>query len=143
MEYRQGTLTTNQGQRGAGENGGGDEDVKDTDAAATLVPAEDEETPAQRRARQQANAPFQRLDFVVRVWQNFEDEDDTEGMLESMGAYLEQMVSEHVDAHSASDLNETRSQIHTCFREVGCFLLPHPGFAVTKKDYSGDMSLIR
>eukprot|EP00501_MAST-03F_sp_TOSAG23-6_P001537 GSMAST32.ASY1.ANO1.1600.1 assembled CDS len=92
---------------------------------------------------QNESAPFQRLDFVVRDWQNFEDEDETDEMLQSMPGYLTQMVSAHHNEKALSDLNDTRTQIYACFKNVGCFLLPHPGFAVTRKDYAGNMADIR
>jgi atlastin len=82
--------------------------------------------------------PFQRMEFLVRDWQHFDDEDiegDYEAMEKSMGAYLERVISER----EAKDLKDTREQIVSCFEEITCFGLSHPGFAVTKKKYAGDV----
>lgn len=84
--------------------------------------------------------PFQKIQFLVRDWQNFdtEDETDIEGMEAEMQAYLEHVLAER----AASDLKETRSQITSCFEEVSCFMMTHPGFAVIKNKYQGDVDKI-
>ncbi len=55
-----------------------------------------------------------------------------------MKEYLETVLAER----QASDLKDTREQILSCFDAVECYLLTHPGFAVTKKKYSGDVSVV-
>jgi atlastin len=55
-----------------------------------------------------------------------------------MEAYLATVLEER----EAKDLKDTREQIATCFETISCFLLPHPGFAVTKKKYGGDIKAI-
>jgi atlastin len=80
--------------------------------------------------------PFQRIEFLVRDWQHFEEEDDLAAMQQSMETYLESVIQER----EAKDLKETREQIVGCFEEITCFGLCHPGFAVTKKKYTGDIS---
>jgi atlastin len=84
--------------------------------------------------------PFQKIQFLVRDWQNFdtEDETDIDGMESEMQAYLDHVLAERV----ASDLKETREQITSCFEEVSCFMMTHPGFAVVKNKYEGDVSKI-
>jgi len=84
--------------------------------------------------------PFQKIEFLVRDWQNFdtEDESDIAGMEEEMVAYLEHVTAER----AASDLKDTRDQINSCFEEIACFMLTHPGFAVIKNKYEGDVSKI-
>jgi len=85
-------------------------------------------------------APFQKIQFLVRDWQNFdtEDETDIDGMEAEMQAYLDHVLAER----AASDLKETREQITSCFEEVSCFMMTHPGFAVIKNKYEGDTSKI-
>lgn len=84
--------------------------------------------------------PFQRIEFLVRDWQNFDTEDETDiaSMEQEMSEYLEHVLAER----TASDLKETREQIHSCFKEVSCFMMTHPGFAVIKNKYEGDVSKI-
>ena len=84
--------------------------------------------------------PFQKIEFLVRDWQNFdtEDEEDVAAMEVEMAAYLEHVTAER----AASDLKETRDQINSCFEDVSCFMMTHPGFAVIKNKYEGDVSKI-
>lgn len=83
-------------------------------------------------------APFQRLDFIVRDWQNFENEEDIEQDLKEMKEYINEILSER----DSPDLVETRQQINACYQQIGAFLLPHPGSHVPKKTYNGQLSLI-
>lgn len=95
----------------------------------------------------EALKPFQRMEFLVRDWQHFgddEDDEDADGnynylaMEKSMEKYLQTVIAER----SAKDLKDTREQIVSCFEEISCYGLCHPGFAVTKKKYKGDVSEI-
>lgn len=79
--------------------------------------------------------PFQQVEFLVRDWQNFEEEEDLAEMEKEMEEYLETVIAER----DAKDLQETREQILTCFDNVTCYGLVHPGMTVTKKKYSGDI----
>ena len=82
--------------------------------------------------------PFQRIEFLVRDWQNFENEDDCAEMQREMEAYLDNVIAER----DAKDLQETRQQILDCFEKISCYGLVHPGPAVTKKNFSGDVKAI-
>mmetsp|Transcript_5241 Transcript_5241/g.14868 ORF Transcript_5241/g.14868 Transcript_5241/m.14868 type:complete len:577 (-) Transcript_5241:128-1858(-) len=82
--------------------------------------------------------PFQRIEFLVRDWQNFDEEEDLDVMETEMNEYLETVIAER----DALDLKETRDQISSCFEKVSCFMFPHPGMKVTKKTYTGDVSAI-
>ena len=82
--------------------------------------------------------PFQKIEFLVRDWQNYEDEDDEKLMDKEMKEYLESVLRER----DAKDLQETRQHINESFEQVSCFMLTHPGFAVTKKKYEGNISAI-
>lgn len=84
--------------------------------------------------------PFQKIEFLVRDWQNFDTEDETDivAMEAEMMAYLEHVTAER----AASDLKDTRDQISSCFEDVGCYMMTHPGFGVIKNKYEGDVSKI-
>jgi atlastin len=82
--------------------------------------------------------PFQRVDFCVRDWQHFENEEDYDEMEKEMAAYIDKVLADR----DASDLQETREQILSCFESISCFALVHPGMKVTKKNFSGDVKLI-
>ena len=80
--------------------------------------------------------PFQTMEFLVRDWQHFEDEEDYDRMEEEMNEYMDKVISER----EAKDLQETREQIHACFQKTTCFGLSHPGMAVIKKNFKGEVS---
>ena len=82
--------------------------------------------------------PFQRIEFLVRDWQNFDEEEDLDVMETEMNEYLETVIAER----DALDLKETRDQISSCFEKVSCFMFTHPGMKVTKKTYTGEVSAI-
>ncbi|GKY92622.1 hypothetical protein MPSEU_000232300 [Mayamaea pseudoterrestris] len=83
--------------------------------------------------------PFQQIDFLVRDWQHFdedvEDAKDYAAMEESMMKYLETVLSERQD----KDLKDTRDQITSCFENISCYGLVHPGFAATKSKFTGNV----
>ena len=56
----------------------------------------------------------------------------------SMDTYLFNVIKDR----GMEDLQATREQITRCFSAVDCFLLPHPGFKVTKKNYDGSVKKI-
>ena len=83
--------------------------------------------------------PFQKVEFLVRDWQNFDNDDpssssDFEDLEREMDSYVKGVIADR----DAKDLAETRQQIAMCFEKVDCYLLTHPGFEVTKKKYDGD-----
>jgi len=77
--------------------------------------------------------PFQQLQFLVRDWQNFEDDDDVDKCLAEMPVALDTALKQNVDDDG------TREAIKAAFERLSCFLLPHPGIAMTKKKYDGDL----
>eukprot|EP00529_Nitzschia_sp_RCC80_P011401 CAMPEP_0113502850 /NCGR_PEP_ID=MMETSP0014_2-20120614/33809_1 /TAXON_ID=2857 /ORGANISM="Nitzschia sp." /LENGTH=636 /DNA_ID=CAMNT_0000397735 /DNA_START=50 /DNA_END=1960 /DNA_ORIENTATION=+ /assembly_acc=CAM_ASM_000159 len=83
-----------------------------------------------------ADKPFQTIEFLVRDWQHFEDEEDCEKMEKEMVEYLEKVISER----EAKDLQDTREQIQSCFQDVTCYGLTHPGMAVIKKNFQGEVA---
>mmetsp|Transcript_20194 Transcript_20194/g.29737 ORF Transcript_20194/g.29737 Transcript_20194/m.29737 type:complete len:618 (+) Transcript_20194:325-2178(+) len=100
--------------------------------------ASKKERPKLTKTPPKPRKPFQRIDFLVRDWQNFDDEDDMEAMEKEMDEYLHSVIAER----KAKDLHDTRAQITGCFEKLGCFMFTHPGFSVTKKKYSGDVQVI-
>jgi atlastin len=83
--------------------------------------------------------PFQLIEFLVRDWQHFDEDaeqnENYSAMETSMESYLESVIAER----DAKDLRETREQILGCFETISCYALCHPGAAVTKKKYNGDV----
>mmetsp|Transcript_33657 Transcript_33657/g.101393 ORF Transcript_33657/g.101393 Transcript_33657/m.101393 type:complete len:601 (-) Transcript_33657:48-1850(-) len=102
------------------------------DTAAPAAPA------AKDDAFEELPPPFQRLEFLVRDWTEFDDDMTDADMDAQMAQYLEEVMS----SRAADDLQFTREQITQCFETLGCRLLPHPGFAVTKKAYDGSIGAI-
>jgi atlastin len=86
--------------------------------------------------------PFQQMEFLVRDWQHFEEDEDGsedyEAMEKSMEDYLQTVIAER----DAKDLQDTRVQITSCFEKISCYGLSHPGFAVTKKKYAGEVGVV-
>eukprot|EP00668_Euglena_longa_P003693 GGOE01004334.1.p1 GENE.GGOE01004334.1~~GGOE01004334.1.p1 ORF type:complete len:601 (+),score=219.51 GGOE01004334.1:26-1804(+) len=83
--------------------------------------------------------PFQSLQFLVRDYQDFQDEDDVEMCMGERGPYLNQVLE---SAAIHKDLAEVREHINTCFELPNVFMLPHPGPEVTKKKYAGDLNVV-
>ena len=88
------------------------------------------------KASEDTQKPFQKIEFLVRDWQNFDEEEDYEQMQTEIEEYLEKVIADR----EAKDLQDTREQIRSCFEEVSCYAMTHPGMAVTKKKYTGDVS---
>ncbi|KAE8985423.1 hypothetical protein PR003_g23261 [Phytophthora rubi] len=82
--------------------------------------------------------PFQRLDFLVRDWQDFSRNQSLAEKREDMEQYMVELLS----SRKQKDLADTREQISSCFEKVACFLLPHPGHAVTEREYDGSVEAI-
>lgn len=78
------------------------------------------------------------MEFLVRDWQNFEDDEDLPACEAEMITYLETVLAER----AGEDLRATREQINSCFEDISCYLLTHPGFGVTKKKYTGDVNQV-
>ncbi|CAM9437452.1 unnamed protein product [Scytosiphon promiscuus] len=95
---------------------------------------------AKAKANDRVERPFQRLEFLVRDWQNYEDEDLPGAKLQDeMTDYLATVIEDK----GVKDLRDTREQITSCFENISCFGLTHPGFDVVKKTFSGDIAKIQ
>lgn len=110
----------------------------------------EEKSPLQRAPSQSSpghvKKPFQRLQFLIRDWQNFdkdyEEEEDTSEWFQVFVDGMHKYISEVLRSRDYSDLQSTREQILRCFEKLDCFMLPHPGNAVTKKTYDGTIRKI-
>ncbi|XP_054655502.1 atlastin-2-like isoform X1 [Dunckerocampus dactyliophorus] len=74
--------------------------------------------------------PFQSLMFLIRDW-SFPYEHSYG--LEGGDAFLEKRLQ--VKQHQHEELQNVRKHIHSCFSNIGCFLLPHPGLKVSTNPY--------
>ncbi|TYZ63578.1 hypothetical protein PybrP1_009896 [[Pythium] brassicae (nom. inval.)] len=82
--------------------------------------------------------PFQRLDFLVRDWQDFSRKQTIQEKRADMATYMNELLA----SRKQKDLADTREQISSCFEKVACFLLPHPGHEVTEREYDGSVDAI-
>lgn len=98
-------------------------------AQAALRQASSEHDGAgQGPCREDLERPFQALDFLVRDWRHFREEWSLERCKEQM--------QEHFGKHVAPNKG-TSEALHSMFRRIGCFCLPHPGFAIERETWSG------
>jgi len=120
---------------GAGEKGDGQADKAGAAAAAGAdglkpsdidVALDDELVLVDTGAATGPAAPTFKKDKLFRA------------LREEMRTYLREVIKDR----GLSDLQSTREQISRCFEAVDCFLLPHPGLAVTKKNFDGSLASI-
>uniref|UniRef100_Q91YH5-2 Isoform 2 of Atlastin-3 n=3 Tax=Mus musculus TaxID=10090 RepID=Q91YH5-2 len=79
--------------------------------------------------------PFQTLMFLIRDW-SFPYEYNY-GLQGGM-AFLDKRL--HVKEHQHEEIQNVRNHIHSCFSDVTCFLLPHPGLQVaTSPNFDGKL----
>ncbi|KAM6916325.1 atlastin-2 isoform 2-T2 [Xenentodon cancila] len=74
--------------------------------------------------------PFQSLMFLIRDWcYPYEHQYGLKGG----NAFLERRLQVKQNQHE--ELQNVRKHIHSCFSNIGCFLLPHPGLKVATNPY--------
>ena len=123
-----------------------DNDNNNNKAESSGETSSQEETPS---ASSLSPKPFQRIEFLVRDWPHFEDHDDDKEedheetpdfhrMEQMMEDYLQKAIADR----DAKDLQATREQIVSCFEDITCYGFCHPGFAVEKKRFTGDVDQI-
>ncbi|XP_053099378.1 atlastin-2 isoform X2 [Hemicordylus capensis] len=80
--------------------------------------------------------PFQTLMFLIRDWSYpYEHPYGLEGGKQ----FLEKRLQ--VKLHQHEELQNVRKHIHSCFSNLGCFLLPHPGLKVaTNPNFDGRLN---
>lgn len=112
---------------------------KKTDSSSS-DPASDKEAHGAKTSSEEKKIPkpFQKIEFLVRDWQNFDDEDEIEQCEKEMVEYLDTVLKER----TASDLKDTRDQIKSCFDDISCYMFTHPGNKVTNKKYEGSVKQI-
>ncbi|XP_048504895.1 atlastin [Athalia rosae] len=84
------------------------------------------------------STPFQRLQFLVRDWSfPYEAEYGADGGKKILLRRLEISQMQH------SELQSLRKHIKSCFSDISCFLMPHPGLKVaTNPNFDGRLSEI-
>jgi atlastin len=116
------------------------------DESADITEGEKKEEPSTDVPKKHVKKPFQRLQFLVRDWQNFDkdyaDEEDSPALFDDFLQSMQKYVNEVLRERNLADLQSTREQIIRCFEKVDCFQLPHPGSAVTRKNYDGTIKKI-
>ncbi|CAH1977349.1 unnamed protein product [Acanthoscelides obtectus] len=82
--------------------------------------------------------PFQRLQFLVRDWRfPYEAPYGAVGGQQILEKRLE------INEHQHSELQSLRKHIRSCFTEIACFLMPHPGIKVaTSPTFDGRLGEI-
>ncbi|UYV66136.1 ATL2 [Cordylochernes scorpioides] len=74
--------------------------------------------------------PFQKLIFLIRDWPfPYENEFGYQGGLHLLSKRLQ------VEDSQPSDLQDLRKHIQSCFKELSCFLMPHPGLLVASSPF--------
>mmetsp|Transcript_18770 Transcript_18770/g.31625 ORF Transcript_18770/g.31625 Transcript_18770/m.31625 type:complete len:435 (+) Transcript_18770:105-1409(+) len=112
---------------------------------ALLAESETQQASKDSTADVEEKKPFQHLQFLVRDWQNFDtdyEEGQDDSVVAKLQAEMDAYLAEVLRSRGLGDLQSTREQITRCFETLNCFMLPHPGFAVTKKNYDGSISKI-
>ncbi|KAL6102074.1 atl2 [Pungitius sinensis] len=74
--------------------------------------------------------PFQSLMFLIRDWCYPYEHDYG---LEGGNNFLEKRLQVKQNQHE--ELQNVRKHVHSCFSNIGCFLLPHPGLKVATNPY--------
>lgn len=80
--------------------------------------------------------PFQRLQFLVRDWSfPYEVPYGVEGGNKILARRLQVSDKQH------PELQSLRKHIKSCFTDISCFLMPHPGLKVaTSQEFDGRLS---
>lgn len=76
-------------------------------------------------------APFQKLLFLIRDWMGNEEYGEISGQ-----KYLEKTVLKN---SMKKELELTRNSIKSCFYDLNCYLMPHPGLKVAR-NFNGDLN---
>mmetsp|Transcript_66955 Transcript_66955/g.160358 ORF Transcript_66955/g.160358 Transcript_66955/m.160358 type:complete len:582 (+) Transcript_66955:117-1862(+) len=90
-------------------------------------------------AEEEIERPFQALDFLVRDWRNFRDDWPLEECRKQMTDHLDR----HVLKPKLANEKSTTTALKRMFHNIDVWCLPHPGFAIEKETWSGDMKDIQ
>ncbi|XP_072755393.1 atlastin isoform X3 [Anoplolepis gracilipes] len=85
------------------------------------------------------STPFQRLQFLIRDWvYPYEADYGAEGGKKLLDKRLEISDRQH------AELQSLRKHIKSCFSDISCFLMPHPGLEIaTNPKFDGRLSEIQ
>ncbi|KAL0850824.1 hypothetical protein ABMA28_006746 [Loxostege sticticalis] len=82
--------------------------------------------------------PFQHLKFLIRDWQFTDDlPHGADGGRQLLDRVLE------VRPDQPADQQEIRRHLRSCFEEIDCFLMAHPGFTVSGRNFNGRLADLR
>lgn len=82
--------------------------------------------------------PFEKIEFLIRDYPNFEDKNDIKKCIKEMNIYFNELFERKNDV----ELNNKRNNIKSIFKSIFYYLLPHPGLEITEKNYNGEISKI-
>ncbi|EGD81804.1 hypothetical protein PTSG_02516 [Salpingoeca rosetta] len=80
--------------------------------------------------------PFQNLEFLIRDWEFESHAPGAAGGQE----YLDSILA--ISDDLPTELREVRLWLQDCYEAITCFLLPHPGKKVTKKEFTGNLTVL-
>lgn len=82
--------------------------------------------------QKEIDQPFQSLDFLVRDWKNFRDNDSEDA--------CNDMMEQHLKKHVNPEKRDTAKALDAMFRKMRCCCLPHPGLKIEKEAWTGAVS---
>eukprot|EP00445_Apocalathium_hangoei_P000025 CAMPEP_0203840996 /NCGR_PEP_ID=MMETSP0359-20131031/1110_1 /ASSEMBLY_ACC=CAM_ASM_000338 /TAXON_ID=268821 /ORGANISM="Scrippsiella Hangoei, Strain SHTV-5" /LENGTH=635 /DNA_ID=CAMNT_0050755301 /DNA_START=61 /DNA_END=1969 /DNA_ORIENTATION=+ len=85
--------------------------------------------------RAEVTRPFQCLDFLVRDWRNFEDEWLMARCREQMNEQLDRFLGPNARTEGS-----TAEALDSMYGRIGAFFMPHPGRAVEKTTWDGNIA---
>jgi len=88
----------------------------------------------QKLEQAEIERPFQSLDFLVRNWRHFREEWDVDRCKEQMAEHF----SKHLNPKKVVE-SSTAEALHSMFRRISCFCLPHPGLAIERETWTGNV----
>lgn len=102
-------------------------------------------TPEARAARAEEAAaalkmrpPFQRLEFLVRDYPNYNVRDFSSANVAAVNKEMREYIQEVFAHMSLKDTRTTREQILACFEAISCYMLVYPGDKVVDEaDFEG------
>lgn len=103
--------------------------------AALRKASADLERDGQKLDQAGVEKPFQALDFLVRDWRHFKEDWNMEQCKEQM----EQHLSRHANPQKVVE-NSTAEALHSMFQRISCFCLPHPGLAIERDTWTGNVA---
>jgi len=88
-------------------------------------------------SQEDLDRPFQSLDFLVRDWRHFRPE----WSFDQCRQQMQQHIRSFIDPARVRE-NSTAEVLNGMFQSIDCFCLPHPGFAIERETWSGDIAAI-